>query len=308
VVARLVPATEGSASVTTLKLSPQLLQRLGRARLRPRFAGTAGGIGERLSGTRGAGMEFADHRPYQPGDDLRHLDPHLEARLGEAFIRQYSVYEQLRITVLLDMSASMAQGTPGKSVFARQLAAALAFTGLAGNDQVRVAAFSGRGIAWSPRVHSARDFQTLFAWLGQLVPAGEAAFAPVVRQLAPQLPREGALIIISDWLLPELEQGFGPLLASGQELVAVQVCSPEELDPTLLGTGAVTLQDSETGAEFHVALDAAALRQYAQNLEKWQADLKSQFVRRGGSWLPTRSDARLEDVLLRDWARLGFIS
>jgi uncharacterized protein (DUF58 family) len=290
-----------------MKLPPQLLQRLSRARLNTRFAGTAGGIGERLSGRTGAGMEFADHRPYQPGDDLRHLDPHLEARLGEPFIRQYSVYEQLRITVLLDMTASMALGAPAKAAFARQLAGALAWTGLAGGDQVRLVAFSGRQVSWSPRVHGLRAAQTLFGWLGQQGPAGEAGFAPVIRQLAPQLPREGLLIIISDWLLPDVEEGFGPLLATGQELVAVQVCSPEELEPARLEGGAVTLLDSETGEELEVALDDAALRQYALNLAGWQAELRSLFVRRGGAWLPTRSDARLEELLLRDWSELGFV-
>jgi uncharacterized protein (DUF58 family) len=252
-------------------------------------------------------MEFADHRPYQPGDDLRHLDPHLEARLGEAFIRQYSVYEQLRITILVDMSASMEQGTPVKSVFARQLAGALAYAGLAGSDQVRLAAFSGAGLHWSPRAHGVRGAQALFGWLGQLTAGGRTGFAPAIRRIAPQLPREGLLIVISDWLMSDIEAGFTPLLATRQELVAVQVCSPEELEPARLGAGSVTLLDAESGEALELALDDVALKQYARNLAAWQDGLASLVRRRGGAWLPTRSDACLEELLLRDWSELGFI-
>ncbi len=67
----------------------------------PRAATASLGIGERRSRAKGAGLEFADHRAYQPGDDIRHLDLQLHARLGEHYVRQYSVFRQLPVTVAL---------------------------------------------------------------------------------------------------------------------------------------------------------------------------------------------------------------
>lgn len=99
---------------------PRLLQRLARRRLNVPRAGTFGGVGEHHSSTLGPGMEFAEYRAYQPGDDLKRVDPHLEARSGEMFVREGDLLEQLAVTVVVDMSASMAFGAPEKSLLARR--------------------------------------------------------------------------------------------------------------------------------------------------------------------------------------------
>ena len=79
-----------------------------------------------------------DHRPYQFGDDLRRVDPHLFARFGEAFVRQYNVTQRLNVTLLLDASRSMASGVPSKMRMAARIAQGLAFVALAGSDLVQV--------------------------------------------------------------------------------------------------------------------------------------------------------------------------
>src|SRR6266852_88773 len=133
-------------------LSPGLLTALMRSRLAVRRAHATIGIGERRSRGKGSGMEFMDHREYQPGDDVRHLDPHLYARTGGYFVRQYAVTRQLPIAIVVDGSASMNFGTPTKFDFARRLAAALAFAGLAGGDVIQAAVHSGGRLLWSPLV------------------------------------------------------------------------------------------------------------------------------------------------------------
>ena len=87
--------------------SPRLLQSLQRSRVLVRSAKATVGVGERRSNAKGSGMEFLDYREYQPGDDVRHLDPHLFARTGGHYVRQYAVYQQLPITIIVDGSASM---------------------------------------------------------------------------------------------------------------------------------------------------------------------------------------------------------
>lgn len=286
---------------------PQLLQRLARRRLSVPRAGTFGGVGEHRSSTLGPGLEFSEYRAYQPGDDLRRVDPFLEARSGELFVREGDVLEQLAVTVVVDMSASMAYGAPEKSVLARQLAGALAYVALAGTDRVRLAAFTGKGLTWSMRGASVRAAPPLFEWLGRLVPQGAVDFGQAAKELAGRLPRPGLCVVVSDWLFAAPEAGLAVLRAARQEVVGVQVCAPEELDPAGLGAGTITLQDAETGAELNVALSEAALRAYAANLEAWQAGLKSMFMRHGGKWLQARSDDDVAALLLREWAHHGLV-
>ena len=286
---------------------PQLLQRLARRRLGVPRASTLGGVGEHSSSSLGPGLEFSEHRAYQPGDDLRRVDPYLEARSGELHIREGDVLEQLAVTVVIDMSGSMAYGEPEKSLLARRVAGALVYLALAGNDRVRLVVFTGKGLNWGPRSVSVRAIAPLFAWLGRLAPQGAVDFGAVAKALAVQLPRPGVCVVISDWLFAAPQVGLGYLRAARQEVVGLQVCAPFELDPAALGTGAFTLADVETGAELNVALTEAALRTYAENLQRWQSELAASFVRHGGLWLQTRSDADLETLILKDLARAGLV-
>lgn len=291
----------------TLAPPPQLLQRLARRRLSVPAAYTAGGVGEHPSVAKGPGLEFAEHRAYQPGDDLRRVDPHVEARSGELYVREFEVLERLAVTVVVDLSASMAFGEPEKAAFARRLAGALAYVGLAGADRVRVAAFTGRGLAWGPRTENARAAGRLFDWLARQAPGGAVDLASVARELGARLPRPGLLLLVSDWLFAAPQPALTLLRAAQQEVVGVQVLAPSELDPSGLGAGAVTLQDAETGAEREVRLDAATLARYAERLAAWRAELETSFVRHGGTWLTARSDTDLERLLLVDWAGSGLI-
>jgi uncharacterized protein (DUF58 family) len=291
---------------------PSLLQRLARRRLNVPRAGTFGGVGEHRSSTLGPGLEFAEYRAYQPGDDLRRVDPHLEARSGELFVREGDLLEQLAVTVVVDMSESMGGGAPEKSLLARRAAGALAYVALAGTDRVRLVAFTGRGLRWGPRGGSVRAAGQLFEWLGGLRAEGAVEFDHAAKALAARLPRPGLCLVVSDWLFAAPEAGLGVLRAARQEVVGVQVCSPEELDPSALATGglgggALTLEDVETGAEVNVALTPAALAVYARNLRRWQEGLEAAFVRHGGTWLRARSDADLEALLLKEWAGYGLV-
>src|SRR5690606_20908473 len=106
-------------------LPPEVRRELDRLRLRPVSALPTAGVGERRSRAVGSGLEFADFRSYQAGDDIRYLDRHVMARLGQKVIRQYSVDKQLQVTFIVDASASMACGEQSKLVRAVELCAAL---------------------------------------------------------------------------------------------------------------------------------------------------------------------------------------
>jgi uncharacterized protein (DUF58 family) len=287
--------------------SPRLLQSLLRSRLLVRRAKATVGIGERRSNAKGSGMEFLDYREYQPGDDVRHLDAHLFARTGSHYVRQYAVYQQLPITIIVDGSASMNFATPTKFDFACGLAMALAFVGLAGGDAVQAAVHTGGRLLWSPLVRGTRRAQVIFDWLGAQQPAG-SGFGQALATALPRLTHRGLVILLSDWWLDDLEADLRVLASQRQEIVAVHVAAPEELDASRLGAGETRFVDAESGHEVELLIDQAVLDDYKAALADWQDRLREQIRRHLGRYLVTRSDTSLDRLLLQDWRRLGLIS
>ena len=111
---------------------------------------------ERRSRRVGAGLEFADHRDYVPGDDLRYLDWNLYGRLERLAVRLFEEDEDLSIYVLFDASASMAMGRPPKLDLAIQVGAALAYVGLSNLDRVAVTALGAEAAGPPPARGKAR--------------------------------------------------------------------------------------------------------------------------------------------------------
>jgi uncharacterized protein (DUF58 family) len=287
--------------------SPALLTSLMRSRLLVRRAKATLGIGgERRSLHKGSGMEFMDYRKYQPTDDVRHLDAHLHARTGGHYVRQYEVYRQLPITIIVDGSASMNFGTPTKFDFACGLASTLAFVGLAGGDAVDVAVNAGTRLQWSPRVRGIRHAQEIFRWLAAQTPAG-SGFGRALGEALPRLTHRGLLILVSDFWFDDLEADLKVLGSLPQEILGVHVAAPEELEPAQL-IGETRLVDAESGHEVELLIDHGVLGAYKAALANWQDRLRAQITSRLGRYLLVRSDASLSRLLLHDWRRLGLIS
>src|SRR5690606_601697 len=117
-------------------LPSEVMRALGHSKLIALRAPANAAIGERRSRAIGSGMEFAQYKDYEPGDDLRHLDRHVYARLGKTVVRRYHLEQRLRVAVLLDASASMAVD-PASWRRAVDVAAVFGEAALNGGDQVR---------------------------------------------------------------------------------------------------------------------------------------------------------------------------
>src|SRR5882757_8763292 len=131
-------------TIETPLLEPKFLARLEQLELVSRKIFVGRMKGERLSKRKGQSVEFADYKNYVVGDDLRHLDWNLFARLDRLFIRLFMEEEDLHVYVLIDNSLSMDFGNPSKLHYAKQVAAALGFVGLVNMDRVMVEAFNDR--------------------------------------------------------------------------------------------------------------------------------------------------------------------
>ncbi|RUT31053.1 DUF58 domain-containing protein [Arsenicitalea aurantiaca] len=291
-----------------MKPSTTMLERLSTSRFLVNRAQPSVGAGERRSKAKGAGLEFVDHRPYREGDDVRHLDPRLLARLGENFIRQFSVDKRLPVFILLDASASMGYGEPDKFAFARGLAQALGFIGLNGGDQVQAGVFTDGRLVWSPHVHGTSRAPILFDWLDGQEASGGGAFTDALRKALPHIKSASLLILISDFWGEEPARALRALDAAHHEIIAFHVSAPQEIDPKGIGDGPLDIIDAETGEEVELALDADVLSRYRKAFDEWQETLREQFVRRQGRYFALSSATDLEHLFMRQLRALGVIS
>src|ERR1700689_358145 len=155
-------------SPTQPLLDPQFLVRLEQLELVSRKIFLGRMKGERRSKRKGQSVEFADYRPYVPGDDLRFLDWNLYARLDKLFLRLFMEEEDLHFYVLIDNSLSMDFGKPTKLHYAKQVAAALAFVGLVNMDRVVVEAFNDRLTQSLPAVRGRKSLGRVLKFMDKI--------------------------------------------------------------------------------------------------------------------------------------------
>lgn len=267
----------------------------------------AGGVGERPSARRGEGIEFEEHRPYQPGDDARRIDPSLYARWGTPFVREYNVGQQLTVTILLDASRSMAPGSPSKLETARGVAAGLAFVALAGSDAVQTGVWSGDRLAWSPRRSGTARLDDLERWWSTFAPKGRSDLLAAVRRVRPELPKQGLTVVISDLWSDEAAPAIDALAAAGQSVLVVQVLAPEEIHPERYAGGSLRMVDVESGEEVDVALGEAQVDRYRALLGEWTDGLRQRAAAGRGRFVRVTTDDDAEHVFLRAFPAAGVL-
>jgi len=271
--------------------------------------------GERRSKKRGQSVEFADHRNYVMGDDLRYLDWNLFGRLERLFLKMYEEEEELRVTIFLDTSESMGFGNPSKIEYAKKIAAALGYIALCSFDTVQVLPLSN-GTADSgtqaPRnsgtslrpVHGKRMALQFFQDIVKLPCEGKTTLNESLRQQALRARRAGVSILISDFLSPDgYEDGLTHLLARHNDVYVFHVLAPEELNPEFLGDWRVV--DSETGATQEVSISRGQMKKYQQTVNAFCQRLKEYCTHRGMNYLFTSTGEPFEDLMLKYIRKAG---
>lgn len=260
-----------------MKPSASFLHVLNQLQIRLRHAVASTGIGERRSRQKGAGMEFADFRPYVPGDDTRHLDARLHARLGDFYVREYEVLKQLPVTILVDGSRSM-QHHPRKLDLARWLANSLGYIALSGGDLVRVGFWTGRRLLLSPRFQGVSRADRLFAWVESAQPEGPRPFDDAVAEAGRAIPARSLLILLSDLWLDDPTASLRALAASRPEIWGVHLLAAEEIDPSPQSGGEIHLLDSESGDTVTLSLDRATIASYRAQLAQWRVEIRQNIA------------------------------
>jgi uncharacterized protein (DUF58 family) len=178
----------------------EVLERIGNLSITARQAVESVLAGQHRSVRRGLSVEFAGHREYQPGDDLRHLDWLVWARSDRYDVRQYEEETKLRATIILDTSGSMGYASAGQSKleYARALAAALGFLMIRQSDAVGLVTFDGQVRDFLPPSSTMAQYLNLLSSLERARAGGETSIAPVLDEIAERITRRGLVILITD--------------------------------------------------------------------------------------------------------------
>ncbi len=289
-----------------LGLDADLLRALDRRALRLRRTLPLAELpGMRRARGAGESVEVADHRPYAPGDDLRRVDWAAYGRSDRLSVRLGVAEREATVNLVLDRSRSMDFGEPvTKAGMARSLAAALAWVAVQGGDRVAVAGLGRAVLAVTRPLRGRVGAHRAWASLGALPPAtqgGPAAAVALARRLTP-----GLCVLLSDFMTADEWGGaLAALRAAGQEVVALQVLSPAEVDPEL--SGDLRLRDSESGAAVEVSVTPAALQSYRRALELHTARLGALVRAHGGTHLRVLTSSSPAAVLLGDLRRAGVL-
>ena len=243
-----------SAGATAPDLhDPVALARLGRYTLAARLVVDGLFSGRHKSPRKGFSVEFAEHKPYTPGVDPKHLDWKLLARRERLYVKQYDEQTNLRGVVLLDSSASMGfahSGPMTKHQYASCCAAALCHLMQRQQDAFGLTTF-GKAIHddIAPR-QGAAHLARIGEALEQREPTGDMSLSDAVDHLARRLRRRSLIIVLSDFLgdgadAKTLADSLGMLRHRKHELIALQILDPAELTFPFRDVGRI--EDTETG-------------------------------------------------------------
>lgn len=294
-------------------LTPQFLKQLEPFQIRASRSFRGKFRGERRSPNRGVGMEFADYRVYEPGDDLRHVDWNIYARLGKLFIKLFHVDEGLPLALLIDNSRSMAFGSPTKLTCAKQIAAALGYIAVGHADSVAVYTCAERLAAALPPVSSPSQFSRLTKGLTTITANGQTQLTECLRQLPRYQRHPCAVVILSDFLDPNgYEQGFKLLIGRGFSLTAIHLMSPEEMNPQVSLENAHTggnwlVEDAETGETRALTLNPEILSQYQSQQQTFCETLQRFCTNQGVGYAQLKSDMPIEPFILKELHSTGLI-
>jgi uncharacterized protein (DUF58 family) len=254
-------------------LDPAVVARLAHLDVRARLVVEGFIAGMHRSPFHGFSVEFAEHRPYMPGDPLKNLDWKVLAKSDRYLVKQYTEETNLRCHLLLDLSGSMTFRSPRASLskheYARSLAAALAYLMLGQQDAVGALTFADRPLEFVPARAVRSHLDVLLRTLAAAVPQGRTRLSPTLHELAERIKRRGLVVLISDLLdrPEEVLAGLQHFRHRHHEVIVFHVLDPDEIEFPFHDTS--TFVDLETGERLTTEPWEIAPR-YRERLEAWR--------------------------------------
>lgn len=215
-------------------LHPEVIKRIARLDLRARHVVEGFLSGMHRSPYFGQSVEFLQHRPYAPGDDLRYVDWKVWAKQDRYYVKQFEEDTNLRLTLLVDVSASMryGAGAMNKFEYASTLAVSLAYLVLRQQDAVGCLAFDESPRKIVPQRTKRNHLDSIIQALEVSEPAHKTDIHQIIRKAAETYPRRGMVVLVSDLLVDRdgLSRGLKLLRSRGHDLLVFHVLDDDELD------------------------------------------------------------------------------
>jgi uncharacterized protein (DUF58 family) len=262
--------------------------------------------GERRSRRKGQSVEFADFRNYVPGDDLRHIDWNLYARLEKLFLKLFMEEEDLHFYALIDASLSMDFGEPSKLHYAKQLAASLGFIGLTRADRVKVEPLGASRTAPAPVLRGRHSLWRMLEYLDGIQPDGSVPLESGVKEFCLRNSGKGILVLLTDLMdKGGYETALRFLLTQNMDVYVIQVLCPEELDPDVKGD--LKLVDCEDQDVAEVTISRPLLDRYQRTLAGFIQGAREFCTSRGMNYLMTSTETPVEQLVFNYLRQRGLV-
>jgi uncharacterized protein (DUF58 family) len=293
-------------TATAPLLDPEFLHKLEQLELVSRKIFVGRMKGERKSKRRGSSVEFADHRNYSVGDDLRHIDWNVYGRLDRLFLKLFLEEEDLHFYTLVDTSSSMDFGDPTKLHYAKQVAAALSFIGLVNHDRVVLDTFSTTLEVGLAGVRGRSQMWRVVQYLEALRASGASDLTAAAKAFAIKHSGKGIVVVVSDFLDKRgYENALRYLLARNMDIYVIHVLSQEEVEPELAGD--LRLVDIEDDDIAEITVSSPLLKRYKDNLNSFVGGLKEWCTRRGITYIFTTNQNPFDKLILNYLRQRGLV-
>jgi len=261
-------------------LTKELLKQVKQIEIKTRNVVNEVFSGEYHSAFKGRGMEFAEVREYQVGDDIRSIDWNVTARSGSPFVKVFEEERELTVMLVVDMSGSLMFGSVNKTKqqIAAELAAILAFSAMKNNDKVGLILFTDRIEKFVPpkkgRSHGLRIIRDILSFQPE---GNNTNIKSALEYLNHTIKRKSIAFLISDFI----DDGYEKILnivGKKHDLIGVVLSDPREKE--IPKSGLIKFKDAETGILRYIDTNNNDLRnRYRHILEIQNANRKSTFIK-----------------------------
>ncbi|MEE8336311.1 MAG: DUF58 domain-containing protein [Candidatus Neomarinimicrobiota bacterium] len=279
-------------------LNPEIVAKLSNMSLRARLVVEGYLIGQHRSPYHGFSVEFAEHRAYGPGDEIRHIDWKLYGKTDRYYIKRFEEETNLRSHILLDTSKSMtySSGKTSKLEYGSYLAAALSYLMLKQRDGIGMILFDEKINHFIPPRSTSTHVNIILHHLDILVSGADTKIQPVLDEMAERIKKRGLIILISD-LLDEpdsIMSGLRHFRHNGQEIIVFHILDRQELEFEF--SSRMRFKDLESGET--VTTEPWQIRSsYRKVMKQFQANYQRNCRSQRIDYIPLFTDYPLDRAL-----------
>ena len=269
--------------------------------------------GKHLVKTYGQTVEFADFRDYQLGDDIRRIDWNLYSRFEKFFIRLFTDERQMKVSIFLDVSASMGKDNSKKAAYATACAAGIGYLAIHNMDKVSFNIMKEETCEnkYGTIVGKNQFFRSIEV-LENITFEGETDITKCILNSNDDGTANGLTVIISDFLTDgNWKKAVDYLLYKKRQVLLLQILTPEELEPTY--TGRVNLIDSESldisdPKNMRLRINTGLQSAYQMALEEFKKDISDYAKKREVDYISIDTSEPIESVLFKQLLKVGMMS